>query len=1078
METESSTVTKHRATHYIVGNYNGEQLKIIYIKDLNVGLQNYIKLHHLNERITGTSIDQITELCKKINANLSIYTSVNATIKKEIVRVENPITEGLNILQFRNELFVIKSISKQNKCENCGTTYSKIHNCNYRKREYYHHIINKDTRNWWELIKFFPIGSCENTKRLYIVYDIETFTQHTKYGKQLVPYLLAFTMFGDKKLLSTAEKIATDLNFIATDNCYFLLSSGKDVIGRQFKQFRLNIQKEFAIAVWKKFAKQHNIEADISYEDIIELNKNNKLNKSKKPTFVEIIVIGHNITAFDEIVLANHVIEGLNDYDAFKMFEIRRNFMPRAGKLLFNDISLNLPNPSYEKPNTNTFQQWRSGIVDSSTMKVQGLKFMVRDTFLMTHCSLRTAAQAYQLPIAKGHCPYAAVNEFFMLGKYEKEENGYPARKYWASEKEYLENKPEAGKTYDIISESIKYCIDDVKVTSLLTQKLVEGYKLFCENEINLPCNFHVFQRPTISSNTHAIFKQIHYRDNNGTKDYLPNLQAPSEKMYDHIRQSIRGGRCYPSFIGVFEEPIFVYDICGMYASALTHPMPYGRTEDPFTASISINNFQKILETNDKISYFDNKIKPMIVQADCEPPPVEMLDVLPPMCSRKGGRLCWTNEPLHAETMTTIDLITLHNRGWKCKINTNSDIYAVWPEWKCICKNYVSINIKAKEKAEKEKNLTQRSISKLLSNSLYGSFATRLDNKKVVFDRDINDVDLNKLLTGKAEITAHTTVICSSLPRTDFTKTKQLFNLPDCTSKDTIHQNENFENSLTQQAFIGADNHVIFNPITFLEASCDDLLISVIEDNSEWITNNKYPSQIASFVLAWTRAFTSEWADILYSDDRGKNYIDRTIKSIYGDTDSLFLTKDGHERMLTVGKHRLKRNGGKLIFDEDNPDLTWLVECETMCNTCGKDAYATESVYLAPKLYALKDIHCDNCNTTQPGKLRAKGHAKECINYDVMKQCFTEYDLLEQPTKDFSTRRMTMKRTLNMGNQKSKPFTVMEKQLTRILRPWNDMTMWKLTQYSNGYLLCPYDKTNPNPRLADQLIENPFWENT
>ncbi|AFV70634.1 pol [Bovine adenovirus 6] len=1071
----SKTIIKQRTTHYITGYFEDTPLKIIYYKEFEKSFLNFLQLQGIKpisnlkrlskpeEILHFFSEDTYPSLIKiwKLNKKFLCYTECKTEGK----------TMAIELIGFKNEWYIVKDVKKQQKCDNCGVTYNNIHTCNVKRRNFYYHFINHETKNWWEQIKFNPVGAIENTKRLFIVYDIETYTYHSTYGKQLLPYLLVFELMGSKTLKNIAAQIAEECGFNRERGCFFILNHKHDEIGNAFKKFRISVQKKIAQNLWMEFSEEQQIETVLTYDEIVKLNKEKKLKKIM-PKYIEIFVIGHNICGFDEIVLASHVLEGIKDQENLAMFNFSRSFMPRAGILFFNDIILSLQNPCIKKPDNKTYKRWKDGILMPEDLPWQGLKFMVRDTFLLTHCSLRNAAAAYQLNVSKDHCSYAAI-DYFMLGDYEKDENNYPVEKYWKDKEEYIQNKPD-GK-YDILQEAKKYCIDDVKVTTKLVAKIIDGYQEFCSSSLNFSCLFYIFQKPPISSNTQMLFKQLHYRAENANSEYLYNLEAPSEKMYSFIRASVRGGRCYPTFLGVYTKPLYVYDICGMYASALTHPMPYGRTLNPCEANMAIDKLQELLDSSKVLSYFDSQIKPMIVTVDCEPPSLEFLDVLPPLCSKKSGKLCWTNEALINEVVTSIDLVTLHNRGWKCKIIKNSELYAVWPEWKPLCKQYVEINIAAKERAEKEKNQTQRSISKLLSNALYGSFATKIDKKKVLFAEDIEEKDKKSLREGKSEITSYTTVISSSLPKSTNCKWNDYFsNLPEvCESS-----NKNLNEKSQMAPFIPEKNHVIFKPITFLSADCNDLVLTTIEDKTEWIRNNRYPTQIASFVLAWTRAFMSEWADILYGEDRGKKYNERELKSLYGDTDSLFLSQKGHDMMRSKGAHRLKRNKGKLVFDENEPNLQWLVECETVCEKCHNDAFVSESCFLAPKLYALKDTNCTKCGHTGDGKLRAKGHAKECLSYDVLKQCFTDYYLLETPKQTFMTKRKSLKRTLQTGNEISKPFTVVEKQLLRILRPWKDMTLRKGTQWNEGYLLYPYDKRHPNPRPQECLTENPFWDDT
>lgn len=134
------------------------------------------------------------------------------------------------------------------------------------------------------------------------------------------------------------------------------------------------------------------------------------------------------------------------------------------------------------------------------------------------------------------------------------------------------------------------------------------------------------------------------------------------------------------------------------------------------------------------------------------------------------------------------------------------------------------------------------------------------------------------------------------------------------------------------------------------------------------------------------------------------------------------------------------------------------MECETVCANCGADAYAPESVFLAPKLYALKCLQCPDCGSTSKGKIRAKGHAADALSYDLMLKCY----LAEAQGEDthFSTSRTSLKRTLASAQPGAHPFTVTETTLTRTLRPWKDKTLVHL----DAHRLVPYSNSQPNPR--------------
>lgn len=985
----------------------------------------------------------------------------------------------LNFLILKNRLYLIDAINQVQRCAHCGTYFKQSHTCSARRRDFYFHHISAQSADWWEEIKFFPLGAHPETRRLFIVYDVETYTWHGSFGKQLMPFMLVFTLFGDAELSALAVDIAKKQKWCSWPkqaNTFYYLNPQRNKIGSLFKQFRDALQQAASTLLWLTFLAHnpfleevsrrlgHMRSSDIPFSELC------KLKLKGRPTFLEIYIVGHNINGFDEIVLAAQVIN--NKQAIPPAFKISRNFMPRCGKILFNDLTFALPNPTHAA--RKDFTEWEQGTPTSADYKFQFVKFMVRDTFALTHTSLRKAAAAYALPVEKGCCPYKAVNEFYMLGTYRTDEDSFPQRDYWSSDEEYLLNKSlwlqEQTGPYDIVQRTLDYCAMDVLVTAELVKKLQASYLDFVHNSVGLPqCHFNVLQRPTISSNSHAIFRQVVYQTQCPNKPSLGTfLLAPSNEMYAYIRESIRGGRCYPTYIGVLTEPIYVYDICGMYASALTHPFPAGKPLNPFDRALAVKAWQDRLDRRHQpIDYFDATLLPAVFTIDADPPPETSLDVLPPFCSRKGGRLCWTNEALRGEVATCLDAITLHNRGWKVQILSDPRT-TVFPRWECLARNYVQLNIAAKERADKEKNQTLRSIAKLLSNALYGSFATKLDNRVTVFSDQMEDKYVRGISDGSYDVKSTAFVETDNLSSSVMAELKVTYS-PVKQQTDTTRQHRQCPPSSNSSSDEDAPfyslgdpqpNHVTYTykPIMFLDADDSALCLHTLEKNSPLIFNNRYPSHIASFVLAWTRAFVSEWADILYSEDRGTPLEQRPLKFVYGDTDSMFLTRRGKELMDTRGQHRLKGNDRPLVFDPSRPQLTWLVECETQCDRCHGDAYSQESVFLAPKLYALKNIYCPECRTEGSGKLRAKGHATSQLSYDLLVACYHSTEQLG--AEKFTTSRLSLKRSLVSRQTRQQPFTVTETTLARTLRPWKDRTLRAI----NRHRLAPYSNSHPNPR--------------
>lgn len=1054
-------------------NEDNIPLEIKYHSTIRKPLGSLFSVHRMSvpacllTNLTPTNIYCKLEEASAVSA--SIYQYNKGQLKTVCISPnEALIPFPLRFLIKKNQLFLIKEINTCNKCEHCGSFYKVSHTCTVRRRDFYFHNINSMTADWWETIPFNPIGSVASTQRLFIVYDLETYTWHGRFGKQLVPFMLVFKIFGDPYLYDVAHQLAIEQNWCPCPQdsaAFYCLTPEKRTIGLKFKSFRDILQQKITSWLWSKTLQQNpTIQDMVDNSDTLEsvddvtFEHLKTLKLQGDPTFIEVYIIGHNINGFDEIVMAAQVVN--NKADIAPCFKIIRNFMPRQGKILFNDISYNLPNPKYEK--RKDFSEWEQGCLTEEDCKYQFVKFCVRDTYALTHTSLQNAAKAYNLPVSKGHCPYGAVNEFYMCGSYQTDADGFPAVHYWKDQQEYLDNKQlwkdKKNGAYDIVQNTLDYCILDVIVTAELVEKLQKSYQEFISQAVNLPaCSFNVFQRPTISSNSHAIFKQILFRQEKPTQaNFMNALVAPSREMYDYVRASIRGGRCYPTYVGVLEEPIYVYDICGMYASALTHPMPSGKPLNTFERALAVRTYEIKMREQKQISYFDKDLLPGILTIDADPPDEDFLDVLPPLCSRKGGRLCWTNERLRGEIVTSVDVLTLHNRGWAVRILPDERT-TIFPQWKCLAKEYVQLNIEAKEKADREKNQTMRSIAKLLSNALYGSFATKLDNKKIVFSDQIEDTLAEQIASGEYSVKS------SSYIETDNFSAEILPEFVVAYPPVITKQKPASDDSEDEASpFIGsADaNHVTYNykPITFLDANEEDFCLHTLEKTTPLITNNRYASQIASFVLAWTRAFIAEWASFLYEDDLGTPIENRILKSVYGDTDSLFTTEAGHQLMETKGKKRLKKNKGPLVFDENKPELTWLVECETQCEKCKSDAYASQSVFLAPKLYALKDTVCSTCKHIGKGKLRAKGHATTDLSFDTLVSCY--YADQQESAERFKTSRLSLKKTLVNTQAHVQPFTVVETTLSRTLRPWKDRTLAALDQHR----LVPYSHSRPNPR--------------
>ncbi|AXB73034.1 DNA polymerase [Psittacine adenovirus 1] len=1024
-------------------------------------------------------------------------------------------------------------------CPACGEHWTRAHRCSERRAAFYHHcVIKKGQKNWQHVHFTCPAQNVHN-RQLIVTYDIETYTLFGTKGKRLQPFMLCFMLSGHPDLVAAAETVALfDPSIARHEEGFYWICTTPGVVAKKFRAFRSRLQAHFMRNLVDRYC-EHNqaffLKAMTAgpfpsvYSIPYELLDDAPLYLPEDFYSVDIVILGHNICKFDELLLATELLDDTDEIP--RLGRCERSFMPRAGRLLFNDIFFALPNPNFVEKDPERLQRWTDGIYTTADSRTVFVRFMVRDTLQLTSgAKLSKAAAAYSLELSKGHCPYEAINEFISMGAYDMDEQGFPATRYWeseavAEEQKTLWHQRHPGTRYDLLLACLDYCMLDVRVTKQLAHTLHESYDHYYRDRLGMKGHYNIFVRPTIPSNTHAFWKQLTFsnyvkrtqerRKQNkrmSTKpiptDYVAEVYAPHSEMFKYIRQALRGGRCYPNVLGPYREPVFVFDICGMYASALTHPLPHGMPLDPFHTRTHVDALNSIFASEERpVSYFDTRIKPCIIKVEAFPPPPEMLDVLPPICSRRGGRLVWTNEPMHDEVITVIDAITLHNRGWHVKV-LQDDMNVVFPEWDTLCSDYVSINIEAKEKADKEKNEVLRSISKMLSNALYGAFATNMDTTRIKFERDLSEKDRQEIYEGTQVIKHVTLLVDDSFPGSTVLPQSehQLLGYSgeketpsECLEEDALTGDDaedrplsdvdaELEYALHSPPFIASDDHAHyararetqFKPLTVVDASPESLTILHLEKLDKLVENKRYATQIACFVLSWSRAFLSDWCDILHGPDRGTHIHNRQPQTLYGDTDSLFMTKSGYERMKTRGAHRIKNPQTRLTYDPENPGLYWACECDVKCKVCGADTYSSESIFLAPKLYGLKDAVCTNpeCGHVGPGKLRSKGHRQSELVYDTLLRCWNKYESeqygahVSEP--DMHTRRNVFKATLVNRVSKYDPFTIYNEQLTRVLRPWQDPTLYK-----HGDFLYPYDTANPNPRSAhhERLVAPPGDEN-
>ena len=1174
------------------------------------GLKKFLRLHRFllashrsraYERIdyghyAESPIDRLTDF-KPAYIGVIRFKGKQAEIRRYAER-DAPALPPMLIARDKDDRWIwITSRTAVQTCPTCGRHWVRAHTCNERRSAFFYHAVRKSGGDLWQHVRFVCPAQKPHVKQLFLVYDIETYTVFETKGKRMHPFMLCFMLNGDPELVRIAVRLAQmDPQLKKLEEGFYWLDTRPGAVARRFRAYRSRLQQYFAENLVDRYCRANREYCDkimsegrygsvyrIPYE--LFADPTEPLTLPEDFYSVQIIVVGHNITKFDELLLATEIVEKRELFP--EACKCERFFMPRVGRLLFNDILFHMPNPNYIKKDPTRLHRWAKGIVAHQDSRSVTVQFMVRDTLQLTSgAKLSKAAAAYALELSKGECPYQAINEHVSLGAFDKDSDGFPVARYWEDpnvidEQKALWRQNHPGKPYDIVQACLEYCMQDVRVTQKLAKTLLESYDTYFREELGMDGHFNIFTRPTIPSNTHAFWKQLTFsayvreqesrsatatespavaasenndKENRGKKsskskkkkkkpspDFVAEVYAPHRAMFKYIRQALRGGRCYPSVLGPYRHPVYVFDICGMYASALTHPMPHGMPLDPKFTAAHVEELNALMKSERPLSYFDPRIKPSILKIEAYPPDPEQLDPLPPICSRRGGRLVWTNEPLYDEVITVLDIITLHNRGWQVTV-LHDEMNIVFPQWKTICADYVGKNIAAKEKADKEKNEVMRSISKMLSNALYGAFATNMDTTKILFEQDLDDEDKEGIYNG-TQIVRHVTLLndnsltgtdvlpaSATPPEENFTSRglRRHFRSAASDSGDSGQEDEEEEEEEEEEeteegesagkaveqaltvhdeddvptlaevdrelhagagaappfiedppdgghAHYAAANETVFKTMRLLDAPPEALTVLHLEKLDKQVSNNRYATQIACFVLGWSRAFFSDWCDILHGPDRGRHLLEREPQTLYGDTDSIFTTASGYRRMKERGAHRLKGPHTRLTFDPENPALYWACDCDIKCKRCGGDTYSSEAIFLAPKLYGLKDAVCLDpaCGHVGSGKIRSKGHRQAELIYETLERCWQRYEDQQfgatSSVPELHTRRTIFKTTLLNKVSRYDPFTIHNEQLTRILRPWKD-----LTQYQHGNFLYPYDTQHPNPRTADDVRKVPL----
>lgn len=226
----------------------------------------------------------------------------------------------------------------------------------------------------------------------------------------------------------------------------------------------------------------------------------------------------------------------------------------------------------------------------------------------------------------------------------------------------------------------------------------------------------------TQGSNALSDFKEI--IGNSKFTHYFPNLEKEIDK---DIRQSYKGGFTYlnPIYIEKDLENVTILDVNSLYPSVMyDKSLPIGEPlfyEGKYQEDKVYNLYIQMITCSFKIK--ENKI-----------PTIQLKNTLGFLANEY---LESSNDEIQCLVLTNVDLkLFLENYNVE-----NFEYIAGWKfkSMKGIFKEYIDKWIERKNKATLEGNLGQRTLAKLMLNSLYGKFATSLEiqSKIPYLDDDI-----------------------------------------------------------------------------------------------------------------------------------------------------------------------------------------------------------------------------------------------------------------------------------------------------------------------------------------------------
>lgn len=697
--------------------------------------------------------------------------------------------------------------------------------------------------------------------------------------------------------------------------------------------------------------------------------------------------------------------------------------------------------------------------------------------------SLRSVAKSLKLPVLKGFVDFDLVNAY-----YNKEYTGHETvtedtllvcegmlkldeedRKQCIAEMRNHANP--GGDTWNLMTLVFEYCMHDVVVTELALDVMQQNVEYLC-TQLDLP-RINCLDKIGIPAVSKALLQGYMLKNS-------ISLYAPQDWALELIQESIYGGRSEVQVVGVWNAPMYLYDINSMYPCCMTAPYPLGPGATP--SQEVLERFQRLLDSVRGVlvgvgGSYERTVSDigfLFAYVDAEPPPDDQLRTWSPLPVRTKLGLNWTNEARERQAMCSQDMENLSRLGWKVTILRHGPAL-YWSDSTFKLKELLEFYVTERSK-HRQTNEQYATVLKLCGNATYGKLLEAMVCEKYKFlnlsGAKGNMQTFDRFFDGtndQVEVISSTSLYDTHAAREKATRRRRLEELVCKVEAEEFTDDEWDEYTTLRDADEAAE-------LDEGKDYPDVQLVNYLDHSEEPV--NRTPNQWGAFVLAYSRTLSIHTLVTAEGDEylTRKPLKDRPLVLLASETDSFHLPAEAAARLPAS------------FTSGDSGELGgWRPERKTFEFYVKLEAAAKYCYYVSKKFYYT--ITEDN-----GVKYACKGMAKESLTeqvlIDVMRT--TYYDSCGQALKSFARdepirlSRSTLKRTV-WGGKNSKDFSdalaapIKSYCLARCVRPsFNLKRPHEMHQYEEPFLLInqvlrllPFDADHPTPS-SDKASDGRF----